>query len=103
MEKRRPHHDLARIKVAFSSKDRLNRTVTAMRGAEALSMDEQGVVDIVSGLAPRDFEKSMTSLTDARNWQDVYRPTVDGRALYVKFTLDAQGQYLLISFKESET
>jgi motility quorum-sensing regulator/GCU-specific mRNA interferase toxin len=35
-------------------------------------------------------------------WQDVYRPIVEGRELYVKFTLDAQGELLLISFKENE-
>jgi motility quorum-sensing regulator/GCU-specific mRNA interferase toxin len=73
-----------------------------MRGAETLGIDEQGVVDVVSALAPGDFEKSMTSIVDSRNWQDVYKPTVRGRRLYVKFTLDAQGQFLLISFKENE-
>jgi hypothetical protein len=34
--------------------------------------------------------------------QDVYKPLVDGRELYVKFTLDGQGGLLLISFKENE-
>jgi hypothetical protein len=29
-------------------------------------------------------------------------PIVDDRELYVKFTLDARGQLLLISFKENE-
>jgi len=45
----------------------------------------------------------MTSIAESRNWQDVYKPAVANRVLYVKFTLDAQGQYLLISFKENET
>ena len=31
--------------------------------------------------------------------QDVYKPVVGGRELYVKFTLDARGGLLLISFK----
>jgi hypothetical protein len=32
-------------------------------------------------------------------WQDVYKPVTGGRELYVKFTLDARGALLLISFK----
>jgi motility quorum-sensing regulator/GCU-specific mRNA interferase toxin len=35
-------------------------------------------------------------------WQDVYKPIVDRRELYVKFTLDTRGELLLISFKENE-
>ena len=31
---------------------------------------------------------------------DVYKPSVEGRTLYVKFTLDAQQALFLISFKE---
>ncbi len=65
-------------------------------------MDEQVVVNVVAGLLPRDFQKSMTSHLDRANWQHVYRPVVDGRELYVKFTLDAQGELLLISFKGGE-
>jgi hypothetical protein len=33
---------------------------------------------------------------------DVYKPVVDGRELYVKFTRDRQGGLLLISFKEND-
>jgi len=34
--------------------------------------------------------------------QDVYKPVVEGRELYVKFTVDTRGELLLISFKENE-
>ena len=64
-------------------------------------MDDAAVVKAIQGLAAACFDKSMTSLADHRVWQDVYRPTVDGRQLYVKFTLDARRQLLLISFKEA--
>ena len=44
----------------------------------------------------------MTSISDHKVWQDGYRPTtVDGRIVYVKFTLDEQKELLLISFKEA--
>jgi hypothetical protein len=43
----------------------------------------------------------MTSQVDNKIWQDVYKPTVGDRSLYVKFTLDRQQEFLLISFKEA--
>ncbi|MNC97262.1 mRNA interferase MqsR [compost metagenome] len=65
-------------------------------------MDEQAVVDVVAGLVSRDFDKSMPSNVDPAVWQDVYKPVVDRIELYVKFTLDAQGELLLISFKRND-
>ena len=65
-------------------------------------MDKQAVVDVVAGPEGRDFDKSMPSNADPAIWQDVYKPAADGRELYVKFTLDARGELLLISFKESD-
>lgn len=65
-------------------------------------MDEQAVVDVVAGLVPANFEKSMPSNVDPAIWQDVYKPIVDGIELYVKFTLDAQRELLLISFKRND-
>jgi len=64
-------------------------------------MDDAAVVAVIQGLSNSDFEKSMTSLADHRVWQDVYKPSVRGRTLYVKFTLDAQQALFLISFKEA--
>lgn len=99
MEKRKPHYPLADVKAAFSGT--LNRTVTALNGADDLGMNDGDVVAVIQGLARTDFDKSMTSNVDSKVWQDVYKPAVDGRELYVKFTLDAQQNYLLISFKEA--
>jgi motility quorum-sensing regulator / GCU-specific mRNA interferase toxin len=98
--RRQAHYPLKTIKAAFTEATRLNRTMTAADGAEELGMDEQAVV--VAGLTGRDFDKSMRSEVNPAIWQDVYKPTIDGRELYVKFTLDSQGELLLISFKENE-
>jgi MqsR (Motility quorum-sensing regulator) toxin of toxin-antitoxin system len=76
--------------------------MTAAEGAEDLGMDEQAVAAIIGGLTMQDFDKSMPSNLDRAIRQDVYKPTVGGRELYVKFTRDAQGELLLISFKENE-
>jgi hypothetical protein len=60
------------------------------------------VVDAIGSLTVRDFDKSMPSEISPAIWQDVYKPVSEGRELYVKFTLDAQRQLLLISFKDNE-
>jgi motility quorum-sensing regulator / GCU-specific mRNA interferase toxin len=102
MKRRTPRYPLGKIKAAFADPARLNRTMSAAEGAEELGMDEQAVVDVITSLTGRDFEKSMPSILDPAIRQDVYKTVIGGRELYVKFTLDAQGWLLLISFKENE-
>jgi len=101
-QRRQSHYTLSAIKAAFWEPARINRTMTAANGAEDMGMDERAVVDVIAGLSSRDFDKSMPSDLDPAVWQDVYKPVVKGRELYVKFTLDAQGELFLISFKENE-
>lgn len=101
-EKRKPHYRLADIKAAFGDPAMLNRTMSSKAGAAALKMSDGDVVSIVQGLSHTDFDKAMTSYADHTVWQDVYKPKAAGRALYVKFTLDAQKALMLISFKEDE-
>ncbi len=101
MEKRKPHYALADIKAAFADPATLNRSFVSKLGADALAMDDAAVVVVIQALRMADFEKSMTSLANHRVWQDVYRPRVAGRELYVKFTLDARQALFLMSFKEA--
>ena len=101
MEKRKPHYDLAAIKAAFANPASLNRTFSSKQGADEVEMDDAGVVAVIQALSNIDFDKSMTSVGDHRIWQDVYKPKVGGQTLYVKFTLDARQDLLLISFKEA--
>ena len=101
MEKLKPQYGLATIKAAFAEASSLNRSFVSKQGADDLDMDDAAVVAVIQGLSAADFDKSMTSMADHRVWQDVYKPSVSGRALYVKFTLDAQKALLLISFKEA--
>jgi Motility quorum-sensing regulator, toxin of MqsA len=53
-------------------------------------------------LTTQDFDRSMPSDRDPTIQQDVYKPFVAGRELYVKFTRDGQRGLLLISFKEND-
>jgi nitrogen fixation protein FixH len=101
-EKRRLTHDLAAIKAAFASAATLNRTMTSARDAAALGMDADEVVRVIQSLRyPADFDKSATAHHDVRQWHDSYKPVVDGATLYLKFTLDDEGKFLLTSFKEA--
>jgi motility quorum-sensing regulator/GCU-specific mRNA interferase toxin len=99
LEKKKPHHDLAAIKVAFSSVAGLRMTKTAQDCALGLNMTLEDVVGIVRGLTRSTFYKSMTSEADSTVWQDVYHPTWNGVTIYLKFTRDPKG-HLIISLKE---
>jgi motility quorum-sensing regulator / GCU-specific mRNA interferase toxin len=101
MEKRKPHYALTEIKAAFSDPAKLNRTYSSKQGADQLKMDDEAVVAVIRALGGADFEKSMTSHISNQIWQDVYKPSVASKTLYVKFTVDAQENLLLISFKEA--
>ena len=100
MEKRKPTYDLDAIKSTFATIEDLNATVSARRGAVALRMGPEDIVDVIQGMERRHFRKSMTSYVDYRVWQDVYIvPSVHG-PLYVKIGLDDVGDLLVLSFKE---
>lgn len=103
MEKKRPHYPLREIQAALGDAAKLNRTATAANGATDLGLEDEDVAAVVGNLTHKDFYKSMTAIHNNRLWQDVYLPTVGGKELYVKFTKDAEGNYLLISFKESKS
>jgi len=57
MEKLRPHFELATIKAAFAVVSGLNRSFVSRQGADDLEMDDAGVVAVIQGLKPSDFQK----------------------------------------------
>lgn len=56
------------------------------------------MLDVVRGLSPGDFHKSMTSYNDHRIWQDVYRAQTAVGRVYLKLTV--VDDLLILSFKE---
>ena len=76
--------------------------MTSAEGAENLGLNDEAVVDVITGLTAADFDKSMPSHANAAIMQDVYKPSVRGHELYVKFTINPNGELLLISFKDNE-
>jgi len=100
--KSRYTHPLDAIKSAFAQPTTINRTKVAARDAATLGMDTAAVVAVIQALEyPADFVKSDPAHNDHTKWHDTYKPTVNGQILYLKFTTDDQGRYLLTNFKEA--
>ena len=97
MEKRTPHCKLSTIK-AMAEAGRIKATFSALAGGAALGMDFEGMVGVVKALTSHDFHKSMTTHTDHRVWQDVYRPMTAVGEIYLKLTV--LDDVLIVSFKE---
>lgn len=65
-------------------------------------MDAEDVVAVIQALRyPADFDKSATAHHDTRRWHDSYIVQFGSRRLYLKFTDDGAGGFLLTSFKEA--
>lgn len=97
MEKRIPHYPMLDVKTLIQE-GRVRSTVSALAGGAALGFDFDGMLEVIKALTLADFYKSMTTHSDHRVWQDVYRPTTSAGEVYVKITVVAE--MLIVSFKE---
>ena len=97
MEKQTPHYKLSVVKAMIEAGN-VRSTKTALIGAEAMGFGFDDIIDVVLALTPTDFYKSMTTHTDHRVWQDVYRPTTSAGEVYLKLTVI--DDVLIVSFKE---
>jgi motility quorum-sensing regulator/GCU-specific mRNA interferase toxin len=100
MEKRKPHYDLAALKLAVQQRGADAFTATALVGAQAMGLDSANAIDVVCAMTRADFYKSMTTHAASHVWQDVYHcVTPNGKVAYVKVTLRMDGS-IVIQFKE---
>jgi motility quorum-sensing regulator / GCU-specific mRNA interferase toxin len=100
MEKRKPHYDLATVKIAVQQRGADAFTATALVGAQAMGLDSALAIRLVCAMTRADFYKSMTTHAASQVWQDVYHPVApNGKVAYVKITLRAEGS-IVIQFKE---
>jgi motility quorum-sensing regulator/GCU-specific mRNA interferase toxin len=77
---------------------KVRSTRTAREGAAALGLNADAMLAVVNALTSADFQKSMTSFSDHRVWQDVYRPDTPFGRIYLKLTV--VDDVLIVSFKE---
>jgi len=97
MEKRKPNYPLPIVQ-ALAKEGKVRATMSAVAGAYALGFDFDAMVSIVMELTLKDFYKSMTTHTNHKVWQDVYRLTTRAGAVYLK--LMVIDDLLIVSFKE---
>lgn len=100
MEKKRPHYALSAIQQVIAARRVSAFTATALVGAAQLGLSPDEAVEIVLGMKPNAFYKSMTAHADHTIWQDVYHVVLKSkRTTYVKVTLRENG-IVVIQFKE---
>jgi len=97
MEKLKPHYNLSVIKTMIEE-GKVCSTLTALTGGARLGLDFAEIVAVVSKLKSSDFYKSMTTHTNSKVWQDVYRPKTKAGNIYLKITIT--NDVLIVSFKE---
>ena len=97
MEKRTPHCKLAVVKTMLAA-GKVRTTISALAGGAALGFGFEEIIGGVAALTPKDFYKSMTTHTDHRVWQDIYRPKTPAGEAYLKLTV--LDDVLIVSFKE---
>ena len=98
MEKRLPHSRLSTVKILIEA-GKVRATRTALMGGAALGLDFNDILEVVMALTQADFYKSMTTHSDHRIWQDVYRTQTQVGEIYLKLTV--VDEVLIVSFKES--
>jgi len=102
MKKSTAHYDLQGIQAQVAAEGAGSFTRTALDGLAMMNLDLTEGMAVITALSRKDLDHSMTSYSDHRVWQDVYRaPTSRGDA-YVKFTLLPSGA-IVINFKEWTT
>lgn len=94
-----PTYDLAEVQRKMRAGE--YRVTTSARDAAALlGFQESDIERCIASLRRMDFYKSMEAERAPGLWQDVYRPTFEGVALYVKVQIAVRGNAVVISFKE---
>lgn len=99
MEKRRAHHDLARVKFLIrKGSHRVTRSALSCATRDFALTEPRQLLETVLALSSAEFYKSMTTVADARVWQDVYHGEVNGMDAYVELQIVGETT-VIISFK----
>ena len=95
-----PTYDLKAFQAEVKAQ-RYRVTHSALEGAMAMGLDASDIEECVLNLDPRDFYKTMPASSKLGHMQDVYKPTYEGHAVYLKLQHDSTA--FIISFKEDES
>jgi len=95
-EKAIPHYDLDEVKRRVSA-GRYSLTGRVTRHLRANRWDLGFPGRCVEQLDPTSFHKSQEHRERPGQWLDIYRPWVSGARMYVKFTVESEGNVLILS------
>ena len=94
-----PTYSLTGIKAQVNQLGYQAFSSAAIQGIHKLQMLTHEAIDVINGITPTMFYKTMPSEIFAGQYQDVYRAiSPNGIPLYVKFSLGPKGS-VVISFK----
>lgn len=103
MEEKQPTYDLSYIRRLIDDGN-IRPTDKVHQDAYGLGFSTTEMIEVVYGLENKDFYKSMPSKSKkyGDKWQDVYKKTVRGIPLYIKFKVwEFFGvRVVIMSFKE---
>jgi len=78
-------------------------TDSARRDAEALTFDEDDVVECICALAEDDYSHTLAGEKRPGQFQDVYRKRMHGFPLYIKLQVTDPNEAVIISFKRDDS
>jgi hypothetical protein len=96
-EKPAAHYDLDEIKRRVAG-GHYALTRRANRHATSKGWTREYVAECFALLDEGDLHKSLQHRDRPGQWLDIYRPRIGGRRMYVKFTVTAAGNVLVMSF-----
>ena len=101
---KKAHYNLEELKELI--KDPVTRVITDTARKNAYNelglVDDDEIVDQVLNLKSTDIYKTMTSHYNHKLWQDVYKPRVGGKELYIKLQKSPDGNGVVVQFKLSD-
>jgi motility quorum-sensing regulator/GCU-specific mRNA interferase toxin len=98
---KKSHYNLDELKILIANPKTRVITVTTRANAFStlgLATDEE-IVEIVLTLKKTDIYKTMTTHYNSKLWQDVYKPVVNGKILYIKLQKSFEQKGVVIQFK----
>ena len=100
----RPHYDLDALKALIA--DPQKRVITRVARQNAFTalglVADHEIVEVVMAIKKTDIYKTMTTNSDPKMWQDVYKPEVDNKILYIKLQKSYDSKGVVIQFKTSD-
>jgi motility quorum-sensing regulator / GCU-specific mRNA interferase toxin len=100
----RPHYNLDELKALVSNpKTRVITNVARKNAFAALGLvTDDEIVEVILAIKRSDIYKTMTTHHSTKSWQDVYKPEINGKILYIKLQKNFDSKGVVIQLKDSD-